>query len=365
MTQILGKAQVSLKDIETDLLLLRRTLRSTNVDLQVRVPLRSENYVPGTAGWNFDLNGNAELNNVTARGTIEASGVFTGTLGANTVNAINISADQITADFLSVDRLQVNSINGNRISNDSLDGGKIVNGSIGAGKIGNLEITADKIANLTIDASKIMNLQINNDKIADGAVSTVKIANLAVTDAKIESLSASKITAGTITGLTLNGATGTFLSLSIGGGGNTSTFSNTFVNQIGNSNFTTNLRNSGIVARTGTLVRATANGTFGLSSSSLKVKENVRDAENLETLLDIRPVFFDYKRSPNGEEDDPTRFNVYGAIAEEVDGLGLQSLVYYDEDGPRSIDYEKIGLALIPYVKDLKSRVEALENSNE
>lgn len=354
MTQILGKAKVSLKDIETDLLLLRRTLRSTNVDLQVRVPLRSENYVPNAAGWNFDLDGNAELNNVTVRGTIQANGVFTGTLGATTVEAINISANQITSDFLSVDRLQVNSINGNRIAD----------GSIPGGKIGNLQITANQIANLTIDASKIMNLQINSDKIADGAVGTAKIANLAVTNAKIQSIAANKISAGTVTGLNLTSATGTFLSLSISGGGNTSTFSNTFVNQIGNSNFTTNLRNSGIVARTGTLVRATADGTFGLSSSSIKVKENVRDAEKLDRILDIRPVFFDYKKNPDEKEDDPTRFDIYGAIAEEVDELGLRSFVYYDSEGPRSIDYEKIGLALVPYVKDLKNRVEALENAN-
>lgn len=345
---------------------MRRALKVSSNTLQVRVPLLSENYAPGISGWRFNLNGDVELNNLTARGTIEANGVFTGTLGASTVNAINISASQITADFLSVDRLQVNSINGNRISNNSLDGGKIANGTISAGKIGNLEITADKIANLTIDASKIMNLQINSDKIGNGAVGTAKIANLAVTDAKIANLSASKITAGTITGIQLNGVgiRANTVDVSFPGSANFSVIRANSESSMGLTNFYVQFRNSGIIARTGTTVVATGNGTFGISGSSIKFKENVRDAGNLETLLNIRPVFFDYKRDTSQEQDDPTRLNIYGAIAEELDELGLRSLVYYDEEGPKSIDYEKIGLALIPYVKELYERVEELENKN-
>lgn len=349
----------------------------------IRGTLQSANYIPNTSGWALDVGGNVEFSSGLFRGALQIGqntfnvdsngNLFIGgstfnnsPFAVNTngqIQAMAISANFISAGFLSVDRLEVNSINGNRITN----------GSISAGKIGNLEITADKIANLTIDASKIMNLQINSDKIGNGAVGTAKIANLAVTnakianlavtDAKIASLSANKITAGTITGIQLNGVgiRANTVDVSFPGSANFSVIRANSESSMGLTNFYVQLRNSGIIARTGTTVVATGNGTFGISGSSIKFKENVRDAGNLETLLNIRPVFFDYKRDTSQEQDDPTRLNIYGAIAEELDELGLRSLVYYDEEGPKSIDYEKIGLALIPYVKELYDRIDELE----
>lgn len=350
MTQILGKAEVSLKDIETDLLLLRRTLRSTNVDLQVRVPLRSENYVPGAAGWNFDLDGNAELNNVTARGTIEANGIFAGTLDAGTVNAINISASQITADFLSVDRLQVNSINGNRISNNTLDGGKITNGTIGAGKIGNLEITADKIANLTIDASKIMNLQINSDKIGNGAVTNIKV---------FANINASKITAGAVSGIS-----GNFVSLASVGitvNVNAGVF-NAGLNSTSGS-FSSLISNSGMPFSTDTtlqIVRRRSDNILVRTSSSARFKNNIEPAPVNPSLLLLEP-----KTWESAAEGDVQEKRYYGLIAEEVHELGLNHFVYYNEDDePEGVSNEMVGVALLPIVRDISRRLEELENKN-
>ncbi|MFU0930362.1 host specificity protein J [Kluyvera cryocrescens] len=48
--------------------------------------IRSSNWVPGEAGWNIDKNGDAELNNVTIRGTIYGTdGWFKGTVYANRI----------------------------------------------------------------------------------------------------------------------------------------------------------------------------------------------------------------------------------------------------------------------------------------
>ena len=44
----------------------------------------------------------------------------------------------------------------------------------------------------------------------------------------------------------------------------------------------------------------------------------------------------------------------YGVIAEEVEDLGLDELVFHDSDGdPTSVNYELIGLKTVPFVKEL------------
>lgn len=51
-----------------------------------------------------------------------------------------------------------------------------------------------------------------------------------------------------------------------------------------------------------------------------------------------------------------------GAVAEEVDELGLESLVVYDADGkPDGLMYDRFGVMLIPIVKRLRDRVDELE----
>lgn len=53
-----------------------------------------------------------------------------------------------------------------------------------------------------------------------------------------------------------------------------------------------------------------------------------------------------------------------GYIAEELDDLGLNKLVWYDEDGlPDGINYEKMAVCYFqPLIKELFQRVEVLEN---
>lgn len=337
-------------NLESELISLRRALKVSSNTLQVRVPLLSENYAPGISGWRFNLNGDVELNNLTARGTIEANGVFTGTLGANTVNAINISASQITADFLSVDRLQVNSINGNRISNNTLDGGKIANGTISAGKIGSLEITADKIANLTIDASKIMNLQINSDKIGNGAVTNIKVS---------ANIDAGKITAGTISGISGNFVTlasvGIMVNINPGvfnGGLNSTTGS-----------FSSFVSNSGMPFSTDTtlqIVRRRSDNILVRTSSSARFKNNIEPAPVNPSLLLLEP-----KTWESAAEGDVQEKRYYGLIAEEVHELGLNHFVYYNEDEePEGVSNEMMGVALLPIIRDISRRLEELENKN-
>lgn len=51
-----------------------------------------------------------------------------------------------------------------------------------------------------------------------------------------------------------------------------------------------------------------------------------------------------------------------GAVAEEVEELGLEHLVVYDPDGrPDGLMYDRVGVLLIPTVKRLRDRVDELE----
>jgi hypothetical protein len=379
----LGPAGIDLKNIETELMLLRRALRTTNDNLQVRVPLQSVNYVEGSAGWRFNLGGNAELNNVVVRGTIQANGVFTGTLGADTVNAINISASQITAGFLSVDRLQVNSINGNRIEDNSVGGAKIQNAAITAAKIDNLTITADKIENLTITSDKIGNGQITNAKIDTldankittgflsanrlqvGSISGNRLSDGSVSSVKIASLDVGKLTGSTIQGFNGNFLTFQATSLTstisnvVGPGFNVSN-SNSFYGNTARVASTLRYDGApGIVSTTNSLniFRRNSDNVLVVFTSSRRFKTDIETAP-VYSIENVRPVTF------RGIEagDQETQF---GLIAEEVAELGVPGLVSYDTDGkPMAVNYGMVGLMLVDHVRNLEKRVKELENNN-
>lgn len=349
MTQILGKAEVSLKDIETDLLLLRRTLRSTNVDLQVRVPLRSENYIPGTAGWKFDLDGNAELNNVTVRGTIEANGVFAGTLAATTISTINLTASQITSGTFSAVRIP------------NLDADKITSGTFGVVRIPNLSA----------------------DKITSGTFSPVRIPNLEAEKITSGTLNANNVTiSGTLSAVTLSGVGGTFsgnltAQTTASNNINTNTLGvDTIIPRSGSNisisasagsllfsgagSFSGSLSNSGISGTTDAVntdnIRMLGN-TFVRFTSSAAFKTGIKDAP-LYDLDGIRPRVF--RSAIPGDSDS---LNL-GLIAEEAAESGIPALATFRDGKVSSVNHEMVGLVLVDHVKDLKRRVEALENSN-
>lgn len=390
----------SIKNNESEIVLLRRALKTTNNDLQIRVPLRSENYVPGVSGWSFNLAGDAELNSAFIRGTLVAAdglfsgnlqaagGTFTGTLqGVDGTFTGNLSATQITADFLSVNRLQINSIPGDRMANLSITAdkianlsitaaqiadltistGKIANGAVTEGKIGNLAISAGKIQNgaiiaekisdLTITAGKISNLTITADKIADLTITGAKIANATIGSAKIVSLAAEKISAGTITSVGLSNSTNiTTLGLTVSV--NAASFQAGLTSTTGA--FSSVLSNAGMPASTDfglPTVQRRADNILVRFTSSARYKKNIVPVESPSAVLDLKLRKYDAL--------DDSSFNQVGLIAEEVDALGLSPLVKYDSEGrPDGVSYELVGAMLAPHVKALEARVTALENAN-
>ena len=105
---------------------------------------------------------------------------------------------------------------------------------------------------------------------------------------------------------------------------------------------------------TNPIVQTVAGRNFTLSS--LKYKSNIKSVDLTEAkkILNINPVSFTYNEEPNVVH--------IGAIAEELDKLGLKEYVKYDENNsPDGIYYSNLVVPLIEIVKDLSTRITNLE----
>jgi hypothetical protein len=115
----------------------------------------------------------------------------------------------------------------------------------------------------------------------------------------------------------------------------------------------------------GANVVVSSDGHLRRSTSSARYKTDIQDAPAMPTVLDIQPRVW-------ADKNDPSRTQQFGAIAEELDALGLSHLVVYTPDGlPEAIAYDRIVVALIPEVRkqrdlltELAARVAALEEGS-
>ncbi len=96
-------------------------------------------------------------------------------------------------------------------------------------------------------------------------------------------------------------------------------------------------------------------GQLGTVSSSERYKENIEDIGPLsDPLLDLRPVTFTYK-------SDKSQTTQYGLIAEEVDAL-LPELVIYDKEGlPDTVKYHELPVLLLNELQKCVATIENLE----
>lgn len=106
----------------------------------------------------------------------------------------------------------------------------------------------------------------------------------------------------------------------------------------------------------------TSSGRVQRSTSSRRYKQDITNAPPLDRLLDIQPR--SYRSIRDVKENGPNATVLYGAIAEELHDLGLSNLVEYIDGKPEAIHYQLIGVALIPYVRELQNRIDQLERTN-
>ena len=365
-------------------------------DGTIRGTLESFNYVPGVSGWQLDPDGFAEFD----------TGIFRGALriGENTFNVDSNGNLFIGGSTFNNSPFAVNT-NG-QIAAMSIDAGFITAGTIGANVVYAGTIVASQITSGTINGNRIPNL--DTSKITSGVFDPVFIPNLSADKITAGTLNANNVTiSGTLSAVTLSGVGGTFsgnlaatvttanavrtnIVRSLNSGEMHVTASagrNFYLNRglrigltpagttfIGHASALTDIGGSSLDVNTNIFYRAnpTVTGltpnihmgdTTGLLrriTSSIRYKKDVRDAEKLPNLLDLRTVYFKAKEPAEGE-DDPDKEH-YGVIAEEVDALGLFDLVIYNEENqPESIAFSHFGIALIPYVKELYDRIEELE----
>jgi hypothetical protein len=103
-------------------------------------------------------------------------------------------------------------------------------------------------------------------------------------------------------------------------------------------------------------VKVDNNGKLSKPVSSLRYKTAIRDFdENAAAVLDLRPVHFNWIST--GQPD-------IGLIAEEVDKV-LPNLVIYDKEGrPEGVKYEAVPLYLLRVVRAQQSQITALEDKH-
>lgn len=138
--------------------------------------------------------------------------------------------------------------------------------------------------------------------------------------------------------------------------GNSSFYGNV---SIGTTNPVTKLTVVGLQSGTGSsLVYNTSNGGIYYQSSSIRYKENIQPfIDDFSKVLKLQPKTFNYKE---------TKQKDIGYIAEELDEIGLKSLVGYDKDGlPETIHYEKITVYLVEVVKLQQKEIEQLKKEIE
>ncbi len=383
--------------------------------------LQSNNYVPDQSGWLLDNDGTFEVNDGFIRGTLQSSNYVSGVSGwALDQNGVVEFQD---GEFRGALRIGTNTFNVDSNGNMFIGGSTFNNSPFAvntSGQIVSASLTTSMITSGTFAAVRIPNLEAS--KITSGTFDPVLIPNLSADKITTGTLNANNVTiSGQLSSVTLAIGSGSN-SFRIDSSGNISLGGTNFNNAVFTVSNTGNVVSTGridvegggrlgaalgiitdlsvdfieVVERSviprvfnfdisGTLVvggLSTYNGTlrnpgmttaatganvivagtqfvFRRESSSIRYKKNIRTADRVTNLLEVRPVYFDPK---DQEEDETPQKDIYGAIAEEFDDLGLNSLVQYNEKNqPESIRYSHIGLALIPYVKELYDRMEELE----
>lgn len=106
---------------------------------------------------------------------------------------------------------------------------------------------------------------------------------------------------------------------------------------------------------TGSAVLCSSTGQLGTIASSIRFKENIENiAVRSEDILSLRPVVFNYK-------SDETKSIHYGLIAEEVEEI-FPDLVLYGKDGkPESVAYHELPVLLLNELKRALVRIDKLE----
>ena len=96
-------------------------------------------------------------------------------------------------------------------------------------------------------------------------------------------------------------------------------------------------------------------GLIGYDNSSRRFKQDIKTLkDDWSKILALRPVQYSRPLSPEYLE--------YGYIAEEVDAIGLKTMVGYDQEGiPDDVRYDKMIIYLVEMIKEQQKDINALK----
>jgi len=303
----------------------------------------------------------------------------------------NIQPDQIEPNSITEDQMATDSIGFDELQVDSVDSAQIRFNAVTEGIIDDLAIVRRHINDNVIIDRMINAGAVQTRGIQNLAVTTGKIADLAVTNAKIAggSITQSKIAPGAAiisvvqgTGIGINASSG-----SLSGGGSSSTVSLNFgtgASQVAQGNHThsasgvpshthpVNASISGATSsggahtgHTGHSHPVTLNWSITTSApSSLKLKKEISDHQpaDIKNILNLRLKKYKYKNQLRHLQDGINREWMHGYIAEEVQELGFEELLGYDEKGePASLNYGLLSTLILELVKVQQTEIDSLK----
>jgi hypothetical protein len=104
---------------------------------------------------------------------------------------------------------------------------------------------------------------------------------------------------------------------------------------------------------TGSAVMVNASNQLGVTVSSARYKENIQDlGDTSSSIMKLRPVKFNYKSDPTPQT---------GLIAEEVDKINPQLVVYDQEGLPQTVKYHDLPALLLNEIQKLRKEVDELK----
>ena len=96
--------------------------------------------------------------------------------------------------------------------------------------------------------------------------------------------------------------------------------------------------------------------TGSYSNSDIRMKENIETIDNgIEKVMNMRGVYFDWINKEKGEGRQT------GVIAQEMNEVLPEAVVYAEDIDEYSVDYSKISGVLIEAIKDLKNEINELK----
>ena len=305
-------------------------------------------------------------------------------LDGSKIIAESLPAEAIAPDSITEDQMGTDSVGFDELQFDSVSYAAIQENAVGELSIDNLAIARRHMQDNVIIARMIN----------AGAVETAKIQNLAVTGAKIangtiDSTKLGGIGLAVFNNLGLQAPIGGFfgqgfanLRISVGSGAAQVAAGNHTHGQGGY----TNAGSTGIPSHThpvsasisgatssagahtghgGHSHPVTINASISTSApSSLKLKKEISDYQpaDIKNILNLKLKKYKYKNQLRHLQEGINREWMHGYIAEEVQELGFEELLGYDEKGePASLNYGLLSTLVLELVKVQQTEIDSLK----